>query len=157
MDAKIIHSSWNFRLTILVIGLLSGAMLAGGCSVKGQLFVPEHRDPVTGEVQIPKEAEYVAGGRGELSWKIPHDGRVYVRDSTAERALFSVAVKRGQHFSIVPAEDRASLDGEDVPAADMQTRNEHRIYFLASGTPGSNSNSSSSSSSNSRSSSNTED
>ena len=84
MDAKIIHSSWNFRLTILVIGLLSGAMLAGGCSVKGQLFVPEHRDPVTGEVQIPKEAEYVAGGRGELSWKIPHDGRVYVRDSTAE-------------------------------------------------------------------------
>jgi hypothetical protein len=136
MDAQTNHTRCNSRLAVLVVGAsLAGAVLAG-CSVKTQLFIPEHRDPVTGELQIPKEAEYVAGGRGELTWKIPHDGRVYVRDSTAERALFSVPVTRGQHFSIVPSEDRASLDGEDVPAADMQTRNEHRIYFLASGTSG---------------------
>jgi hypothetical protein len=106
------------------------AAVIGGCKPKAQLFIPEKRDPVTGDVEIPKQAEYVAGGRGELSWKIPHDGRVYVKDSTAERALFSTMVKRGQRFAIFPSEDRASLDGEDVPAADMQTRNEHRIYFL---------------------------
>jgi len=120
------------RRTWLLLAALSCApAIAGGCKAKAELFVPEHRDPVTGEIQIPKEASYVAGGRGQLTWKIPHNGRIYVRDMTAEKALFSTEVRRGQTFTIVPSEDRASLDGEDVPAADMQTRNEHRIYFLA--------------------------
>jgi hypothetical protein len=119
------------RTWLLLAALSCATAIAGGCKAKAELFVPEHRDPVTGEIQIPKEASYVAGGRGQLTWKIPHNGRIYVRDMTAEKALFSTEVRRGQTFTIVPSEDRASLDGEDVPAADMQTRNEHRIYFLA--------------------------
>jgi hypothetical protein len=119
------------RRTWLLLAALSCATAIVGCKASAEIFVPERRDPVTGEIQIPKEASYVAGGRGQLTWKVPHNGRIYVRDMTAEKALFSTEVRRGQSFTIVPSEDRASLDGEDVPAADMQTRNEHRIYFLA--------------------------
>jgi hypothetical protein len=116
---------------LVLLGLIGTCGIVSGCKASAEIFVPERRDPVTGEIQIPKEASYVAGGRGQLTWKVPHNGRIYVRDMTAEKALFSTEVRRGQTFTIVPSEDRASLDGEDVPAADMQTRNEHRIYFLA--------------------------
>jgi hypothetical protein len=116
---------------LVLLGLIGTCGIVSGCKASAEIFVPERRDPVTGEIQIPKEASYVAGGRGQLTWKVPHNGRIYVRDMTAEKALFSTEVRRGRTFTIVPSEDRASLDGEDVPAADMQTRNEHRIYFLA--------------------------
>jgi hypothetical protein len=120
------------RRTWLLLAALSCATATIiGCRASAELFVPEQRDPVTGEVQIPKEASYVAGGRGQLTWKVPSNGRIYVRDMTAERSLFSTEVRRGQSFTIVPGEDRAAIDGEDIRAADMQTRNEHRIYFLA--------------------------
>jgi hypothetical protein len=39
-------------------------------------------------------------------------------------------VRRGQRFTIAPSEDRAALDGADVFEGDMQTRNEHKIYYL---------------------------
>jgi len=119
------------NIIVLLAAMLYVAGTTAGCRAKGELFIPERRDPATGQVQLPKGAEYVAGGRGELSWKLPEDGRVYVHDVTAERTLFSTMARGGQRFAIVPAEDRASLDGEDVQgvAIAMQTRNEHRIYF----------------------------
>lgn len=131
-DSNAQHRRPIVSAAVALIGLAAACAFVTGCRAKAELFVPEQRDPVTGEVQIPKAASYVAGGRGQLTWKVPNNGRIYVRDMTAERSLFSTEVRRGQSFTIVPGEDRASLDGEDVPAAaDMQLRNEHRIYFLA--------------------------
>lgn len=82
------------------------------------------------EMRVPLTAEIAVQGRGDLKHTVRRDGRIWLVDATAEKTLFTVPVSRGQRFIVAPNEDRASLDGLDVFAGDMHTRNEHRIYYL---------------------------
>ena len=115
----------------VLLALLSSAMLAGCSGMTGGKKDPGGDIGTTStNVRIPKDAELVSQGRGELSHKARLDGRIWLRDATAERDLFTTPVRRGQRFTIAPGEDRASLDGADVFEGNMQTRNEHQIYYL---------------------------
>ena len=115
----------------VLLALLSSAALVGCSGLTGGT-----KDPggdigtTTTNVHVPKGAELVSEGRGELSHKARLDGRIWLRDATAENDLFTMPVRRGQRFTIAPGEDRASLDGVDVFEGNMQTRNEHQIYYL---------------------------
>ncbi len=113
----------------MLLAVLSAAALAG-CASSGEELVEEVSPNAVDEMRVPKNAEITIQGRGELSHRFRRDGRMWLHDATAEQTLFTVPVKRGQRFIVVPSEDRAALDRLDVFAGDMQLRNEHRIYYL---------------------------
>ena len=117
------------RQSAILLALLSPAALTG-CSSGKDDPAGDGLGVSTTDVRVPKSAELVAQGRGELSHKARLDGRIWLYDATAEKGLFTTPVRRGQRFTIDPSEDRAALDGTDVFEGDMQTRNEHRIYYL---------------------------
>ncbi len=119
------HVSQRF---VLFATLLIAATFAAGCEMLGDSA--EDDAPTITDVTVPKESELVAQGRGELSYKARADGRIFLHDATADKTLFATPVQRGQRFTTAPGEDRASLDGTDAFEGDMQTRNEHKVYFL---------------------------
>jgi|SRR5687768_9254709 len=116
------------RPSMIVTAMLSAAVL-GGCGSKE--YAADDVSPNSiDEMRIPTNAEIVIHGRGPLNHTFRRDGRMWLFDATAEKTLFTIPVERGQRFTVIPADDRAALDGQDVFGGDMELRNEHRIYYL---------------------------
>ena len=115
----------SMLLATLSLGMVTGCELLTGGGEGEPAEIPAAQG-----ARVPKQAELVAQGRGELSHKARADGQIWLHDATAEKTLYSVPVRRGQRFTIAPSEDRASLDGKDVFEGDMQPRSEHKIYYL---------------------------
>ena len=117
------------RPSVIVTAMLSAAVLGGGCGSK-EYAADEVSPNSVDEMRIPTNAEIVIQGRGPLNHTFRRDGRMWLFDATAEKTLFTIPVSRGQRFTVIPSEDRAALDGQDVFGGDMELRNEHRIYYL---------------------------
>ncbi len=121
------------RQQIVPTLLIPFLLITGGCELLGGN--DDSSEPQTGSapqasVIVPKTAERVAEGAGELSYKAREDGSIYLHDATAEKTLFRTPVKKAQRFTIAPSQDRASLDGKDVFTGNLSDRNEHKIYFV---------------------------
>jgi len=117
------------RPSMIVTAMLSAAVLGGGCGSKEYASDDVSPNSVD-EMRIPTSAEIAIQGRGPLNHTFRRDGRMWLFDATAEKTLFTIPVERGQRFTVIPAEDRGALDGQDVFGGDMELRNEHRIYYL---------------------------
>ena len=119
------------RPSVIVAAMLSAAVLGGGgCGSRERVSADDVSPNSVDEMRIPTNAEVSIQGRGPLNHTFRRDGRMWLFDATAEKTLFTIPVSRGQRFTVIPAEDRAALDGQDVFGGDMELRNEHRIYYL---------------------------
>lgn len=117
------------RPLLASLAMLSVAVL-GGCGSGGDRFTGETSPNSIDEMRVPTNAEIAIQGRGELRHTFRRHGRMWLYDATGEKTLFTIPVERGQRFTVIPSEDRAALDGQDVFGGDMELRNEHRIYYL---------------------------
>ena len=117
------------RPSMLLAALSAAAALGGGCHKGPDRFTGENPNAVD-QTRVPTTAEVVIQGRGPLDCTFREGGTMWLYDATAERTLFTIPVDRGQRFTVIPKDDRAALDGQDVFGGDMELRNEHRIYYL---------------------------
>ena len=116
--------------SMLVSAMLSTAVFGVGCGSNGQSASDDVSPNSVDEMRVPTTAEIAIQGRGRLDHTFRRDGRMWLFDATAEKTLFTIPVSRGQRFTVIPSEDRAALDGQNVFGGDMELRNEHRIYYL---------------------------
>ncbi len=118
------------RPSVIVTAMLSAAAVLGGGCGSNPYAADEVSPNSVDEMRVPTNAEVAIQGRGPLKHTFRRDGRMWLFDATAEKTLFTIPVSRGQRFTVIPSEDRAALDGQDVFGGDMELRNEHRIYYL---------------------------
>jgi hypothetical protein len=78
---------------------------------------------------VPRSAELLREGSGELSVRASSDGRAYLYDADAARVVWSGNVQRGQLITIDPDNDRAAIEGTVVFDRNLERKHTHRIYL----------------------------
>ena len=79
--------------------------------------------------QLPRNAKSVATGAGEITYRVPSHGRIYIYDAGNERVLMSREVHDGQTVLVDPERDRVLIDGKKVYDNNLERKHTHRIYF----------------------------
>jgi len=67
---------------------------------------------------------------GGVSFKTPHDGKLYVYDVDAKRVIWSGFMRDGERFQIDSNSGRANIDGQSVINRDLNPDHRYRLYFL---------------------------
>jgi hypothetical protein len=78
---------------------------------------------------IPPTAQLMTEGSGELAYKAPHDGTIYVYDTRDDRLIYSGKVEHGQLVTVNPKSDAVSLDSKKVFEGNLRGGNNRTIYF----------------------------
>ncbi len=112
------------RLLVAALAVSTTSILSG-CSMSDS-DSGRHEDV---ELSVPKKAEIVAEGRGDLSYKARRDGVIYVYDYDDTATLFRQRIREGQRLTISPEQNRATLDGKKVYDEDLKKKHIHRLYF----------------------------
>jgi hypothetical protein len=77
---------------------------------------------------LPRDAVSVQSGRGDISYRVTEDGRVFVYDSTDNRLRWDKNVDRGDVVLVRPDADRIGLN-DRLEKVELERENSHRIYF----------------------------
>jgi hypothetical protein len=112
-------------LLAAVVGA-AGLALGAGCASDSAGSKSTTRSP-SGEV--PRTAEVAKRGRGELTYRAPDDGKIWVVEGENDRVLYTGRVRRGDEFQLQPARNRAYLNDRQVVDKDVKSDSGHRIYF----------------------------
>jgi hypothetical protein len=78
---------------------------------------------------VPSSAKLVKRDFGDLTYRAPDDGTIWVVQSSDDRVIYRKAVRRGDEFRLEPDRNRASLNDTTVVDKDVKSGIRHRIYF----------------------------
>jgi len=78
---------------------------------------------------IPRSAEMLDSGNGEVSVKAPERGTVYLVDLDSSRTVWSGRIDRGERFTVDPENDRAAINGRVVYERNLERKHRHAVYF----------------------------
>ncbi len=81
-------------------------------------------------LSLPDAAQVVAEGPGDLKYRIPDDGCVFVYDADEQAVIGIKHVRAGQRFVLSPDANGATLDGRRVIEHDLKRNHSHRLYFV---------------------------
>jgi hypothetical protein len=84
------------------------------------------QDPPPG---VPRTARLVKREFGELNFRAPDDGTMWVVESTNNSVIYEKAVRRGDEFRLDPERNRAYLNDRPVIDRDVKPDIRHRIFF----------------------------
>jgi hypothetical protein len=131
---KPIHQKLNrFTLALLL------AMPILGCEanqdLKDMVEQPESADTraVARQLSLSQNAKVVAEGAGDLKFRAPQDGRVFVYDVEDSAALNVRHVRTGQVFEVRPESNQVVLDGVKVKGQEIKKDHTYRLYFEPEG------------------------
>ncbi len=79
--------------------------------------------------EIPPQAMLSTEGEGQLAYRAPKDGRIYVDDVNSGRLVYTGQIKAGQLFMVEPSERHVTLDGDIVQDKALSAGHRHRVYF----------------------------
>ncbi len=77
---------------------------------------------------VPRSANMLQEGHGELSARSPDRGTVYLYDVDDGQIVWSGRIDRGERFTVDPENDRASIDGKVVYDRNLERKHQFRIY-----------------------------
>ena len=84
---------------------------------------------------VPKTARLEAEGRGDLSYKAPRDGYVYVVDHRDRKLIYEGPLYEGETLLIAPYRNVIEVDGKRVKKVkDLENKHIHRVFFERSST-----------------------
>lgn len=84
---------------------------------------------------VPKTARLRVEGRGDLSFKSPRDGYVYIVDSREKKLVYEGPLDEGETISVAPYKNVIEVDGQRVKRVkDLDNKHIHRIFFEREGT-----------------------
>ena len=96
-----------------VVGL---GLLAGGCA--------------SSDInEIPKTAAVMGDSRGDITWSAPHDGMVYVYDSSNNELVYSGQVNAGDSVNLNMGDKDVRINGRKVASDALIHDHRHQIYF----------------------------
>ena len=79
---------------------------------------------------VPKTARLRAEGRGDLSFKSPRDGFVYVVDTRDKKLVYEGPLDEGETLLIAPYRNVIEVDGVRVKRVkELDNKHIHRIFF----------------------------
>lgn len=96
-----------------------------------QLRLAEKREERERLRRIPREADRVAGGRGDLDYTAPESGKIYVRDQRTGKVIYRGRVEEGQTFRLDADDNRAYRDDKVVDREIGRKAHKNEIYFDA--------------------------
>ena len=76
--------------------------------------------------RLVREVDTDAG----VSYKTPHDGKLYVYDVDSRRVVWSGFMRDGERFSMDSRDGRATIDGQSVLNRDLNRDHNYRLYFV---------------------------
>jgi hypothetical protein len=106
------------------MGVLIAAFIVG-CEENEKVDTGKYTHTLT----IPDTAKVVAEGNGELSFRAPDDGRIWVMDADTGKVISSKRVREGQKFTLNPEANSAMLDSQKVISQDLKRKDKHQLYF----------------------------
>jgi len=86
-------------------------------------------DPRVPPEGVPRTARLVKRDFGDLRFRAPEDGTMWVVESTNNRVIYTDAVRRGDEFHLDPERNRGSLNDRTVIDKDIKSDIRHRIFF----------------------------
>ena len=108
---------------VLYPALMVAGLAAAGCAGSGQT--------------VPSGAQEVSSGNREVSYTVPQDGKIYLRDDFDKRTAYSAEVHKNQVVRFDPSQNTVFVDGavaaQQIPGAWHQ----HTLFFEASAQPAS--------------------
>jgi hypothetical protein len=78
---------------------------------------------------IPNRAERVACGRGDLSYRVEYDGRIWIGDDKDKRVLHSCDVRRDDKVEIDIDHDQLKINGRVVYNQNLESKHQHSIFL----------------------------
>ncbi len=80
---------------------------------------------------VPDSAKMVAEGKGtDLSYKAADDGKLYLYDNSNNVLIQTFTLRKGQRFTVSPANDLATIDGKSVLSKKgLSKRATYRLLF----------------------------
>ena len=88
------------------------------------------REAERDEPLVPKTARLRAEGRGDLSFKSPRDGYVYVIDTRDKKLVYEGPLDEGETLVIAPYRNVIEVDGVRVKRVkELDNKHIHRIFF----------------------------
>ena len=88
---------------------------------------------VARQLSLSQNAKVVAEGAGDLKYRAPQDGRIFVYDVEDSAALNVRHVRTGQVFEVRPATNQVVLDGVKVKGQEIKKDHTYRLYFEPEG------------------------
>lgn len=79
--------------------------------------------------RIPESAEVGSSGFGHLRYEAQHAGTVWVANTTRGYEVVSHAVRRGDKVEVIPGSDRIELNDKSISTNNLESNDEHTIYF----------------------------
>lgn len=124
---------WRAMLTTSVT---AAAAFIAGC---GEIITTDDPDngPVIGGSprpygRIPGDAESLTSGNGKLRVRAPADGRVWVGNDDRRYEIVSTTVRRNKEIVVDVKGDQISVDGQVVYSENLESKDRHTVFFLAS-------------------------
>ena len=78
---------------------------------------------------LPPQAERVTSGSGGGTFTPDAPGRVFVYDAREQRVVGRYQVRSGQRLAVDGRSGRATIDGNEVRAGDLDGGREYEVYF----------------------------
>src|SRR5687767_2434227 len=86
-------------------------------------------DARSADGSVPRTARLVKRDFGDLTFRAPDDGTIWVVESSEDRVIFTDRVRRGAEFRLEPERNRGTLNDRSVINKDLKRDIRHRIYF----------------------------
>jgi hypothetical protein len=86
---------------------------------------------------VPETARLRVEGRGDITFKAPRDGFVYVVDSRDRKLVYEGPLDEGETLLVAPYRNQIEVDGQRVKRVkDLDNKHIHRIFFEREGSRG---------------------
>ena len=87
---------------------------------------------------VPETARLRVEGRGDITFKAPRDGFVYVVDTRERKLVYEGPLDEGETLLVAPYRNQVEVDGQRVKRVkDLENKHIHRIFFERESTRGS--------------------
>ena len=130
---------------LAVMGLIVGNSM-GGCLDSGddddRRSRSSRNEPIRGDdlddlddeaalEDLPRSAEFIKADKGDMEFRAPEDGTVFIVGSNKGKILEEADIRRGEEFEFRPGKHRGYIDGREVMyRKSFKDSREYEIHFL---------------------------
>ena len=98
----------------------------GGYDGSAMKYPADFDNGIPSGARLVREVDTNSG----VSYKTPHDGKLYVYDVDSKRVLWSGTMRDGERFTIDSQNGRATIDGQSVINRDLNPDHRYHLYFV---------------------------
>lgn len=123
----------------LIVGNSMGGCLDSGDDDDDRRSRSSRNDPIRDDdlddeadlEDLPRSAEFIDAAKGDMKFRAPEDGTVFIVGSKKGKILEEADIRRGEEFEFRPGKHRGYIDGEEVMyRKSFKDSREYEIHFL---------------------------